>query len=209
MPNTSKKTNKPRSSPFTAPALRIPSSRSDVESFAPLEPSADGFRNHYASGQRSSPAELLVDRAYLLTLTVPEMTVLVGGLRVLGANTGGAQEGVFTRQPGALKNDFFVNLLDMGTTWRPVGDNRYEGHDRRSGALKWTASRVDLVFGSNSQLRALAEVYAQADGGKKFVRAHQMLADRIIARDVPGSQAMLEAHLRSTLNFVYPPGSES
>jgi catalase-peroxidase len=113
---------------------------------------------------------MLLDRAQLLTLSAPEMTVLVGGLRVLGANVGGSRQGVLTQRPGQLTNDFFVHLLDMGTAWTPVGDNAFEGRDRQTGAPKWTASRVDLVFGSNSQLRALAEVYAQDDNGGKFVR---------------------------------------
>ena len=132
-----------------------------------LEPVADGFRN-YLKGPYTVPAEaLLVDRAQLLTLTAPEMTVLVGGLRVLGANTGGSPHGVFTAQPGTLTNDFFVNLLDMGTEWKPAGD-AYEGRDRKSGQVRWTGTRVDLVFGSNSQLRALAEVYGSADATQKF-----------------------------------------
>jgi catalase-peroxidase len=113
---------------------------------------------------------MLVDRAQLLTLSAPEMTVLVGGLRVLGANVGGSKDGVLTQRPGQLTNDFFVHLLDMGTVWAPTGDNAYAGRDRRTGAPKWTATRVDLAFGSNSQLRALCEVYAQADNGGKFVR---------------------------------------
>jgi catalase-peroxidase len=113
---------------------------------------------------------MLVDRAQLLTLSAPEMTVLVGGLRVLGANAGGSQDGVLTQRPGQLTNDFFVHLLDMGTVWAPTGDNAYAGRDRGTGAPKWTATRVDLAFGSNSQLRALCEVYAQADNGGKFVR---------------------------------------
>jgi catalase-peroxidase len=117
-----------------------------------------------------SPEHLLVDRAQRLTLSAPEMTVLVGGLRVLVADTGGSTDGVFTQRPGALTNDFFVNLVDMSTAWTPAGTNRFEGRDRATGALKWTATRVDLAFGSNSQLRALAEVYAQDDNGPKFVR---------------------------------------
>ncbi|MEI2796568.1 catalase/peroxidase HPI [Pseudoxanthomonas sp. F11] len=144
--------------------------QTDVESFAVLEPSADGFRN-YLKGRSVVPAEhLLIDRAQLLTLTAPEMTVLVGGLRVLGANADGSDTGVLTDRPGTLSNDFFVNLLDMGTEWKATGDNRYAGHDRKTGAKKWTGSRVDLVFGSNSVLRALAEVYASADGREKFVQ---------------------------------------
>ena len=144
--------------------------QTDVASFTVLEPLADGFRN-YLKGRSVVPAEhLLVDKAQLLTLTAPEMTVLVGGLRVLGANADGSDTGVFTDRPGTLSNDFFVNLLDMGTEWKATGDNRYAGHDRKTGANKWTGSRVDLVFGSNSVLRALAEVYASADGREKFVK---------------------------------------
>ena len=144
--------------------------QTDVASFAVLEPFADGFRN-YLKGRSVVPAEhLLVDKAQLLTLTAPEMTVLVGGLRVLGANADGSDTGVFTDRPGTLSNDFFVNLLDMGTEWKATGDNRYAGHERKTGANKWTGSRVDLVFGSNSVLRALAEVHASADGREKFVK---------------------------------------
>ncbi|UOV02259.1 catalase/peroxidase HPI [Pseudoxanthomonas mexicana] len=144
--------------------------QTDVASFAVLEPFADGFRN-YLKGRSVVPAEhLLVDKAQLLTLTAPEMTVLVGGLRVLGANADGSDTGVLTDRPGTLSNDFFVNLLDMGMEWKATGDNRYAGHVRTTGAKKWTGSRVDLVFGSNSVLRALAEVYASADGSEKFVK---------------------------------------
>jgi catalase-peroxidase len=145
--------------------------QTDVESFAPLEPRADGFRN-YVSGKRQFMAheEALIDRAALLRLTAPEMTVLVGGLRVLGANTGGSKRGVFTKKPGKLTNDFFVNLLDMGTVWSSIGDDSYEGRDRKTNAVKWTGSRVDLIFGSHSQLRAFAEVYATADAKEKFVK---------------------------------------
>jgi catalase-peroxidase len=146
--------------------------QTEVESFAPLEPTADGFRNYLHGKQRLSPEELLVDRAQLLTLTAPEMTVLVGGLRVLGANAGQSKHGVFTKQPETLTNDFFVNLLNMGTQWHPAAgsDSVYEGHDRKNSAPKWTATRVDLIFGSHSQLRALAEVYACADSKEKFVK---------------------------------------
>ena len=158
--------------PFTPGRMDASQAQTDAASFAVLEPVADGFRN-YLKGKFSVPAEhLLVDKAQLLTLTAPEMTVLVGGLRVLGANVGQSRHGVFTRRPGALTNDFFVNLLDMGTEWKPVSADGdvYEGRDRASGKLKWTATRVDLVFGSNSQLRALAEVYASSDGQQKFVQ---------------------------------------
>ena len=145
--------------------------QTDVTSFAVLEPTADGFRNYYAPGQEDSPAVLLVDKANLLRLTVPEMTVLVGGMRALGANVDGAAHGVFTATPGTLSNDFFVNLLDMSIKWTPAKtEGLYEGHDRKTDALRWTATPVDLIFGSNSELRAIAEVYAQADGKARFVR---------------------------------------
>ncbi|PUE06020.1 catalase/peroxidase HPI [Limnohabitans sp. T6-5] len=144
--------------------------QTDAESFAVLEAEADGFRNYRKQAYSVSPEAMLLDKAQLLTLSAPEMAVLVAGLRVLGANHGGSAQGVFTQRPGQLTPDFFVNLVDMSTAWTPVGDNRYEGRDRQSGAVKWTATRVDLVFGSNSQLRALAEVYAQNDNQTKFVR---------------------------------------
>ncbi len=145
--------------------------QTDVESFAPLEPRADGFRN-YVDGRKKQfmqPEEALVDRAQLLRLTAPEMTALVGGLRVLGANSGGAKHGVFTKRVGTLSNDWFVNLLDMDTMWQPAGGNAYEGRDRKTNAVKWTGTRVDLIFGSHSQLRAFAEVYAASDAKAKFV----------------------------------------
>ena len=146
--------------------------QTDAESFAVLEPRADGFRNYVAAGQAAPAEVLLVDRAGLLTLTAPEMTVLVGGLRVLGANTGGSPHGVFTDRPGTLTNDFFVNLLDMGTEWKAKSKagKVFEGRDRGTGDLRWTGTRADLVFGSNAVLRAYAEVYASADSGGKFVR---------------------------------------
>ena len=158
--------------PFTPGRMDASQEQTDVDSFAPLEPTADGFRNYLRGKQRTSPEERLVDRAQLLRLTAPEMTVLVGGLRVLGANAGAAAHGVFTRQPETLTNDFFVNLLDMGTQWLPSAgsDGVYEGRDRRTGELKWTGTRVDLVFGSHAQLRALAEVYACADSKAKFAK---------------------------------------
>jgi len=145
--------------------------QTDVVSFAVLEPAADGFRNYLKAKYAVSAEELLVDRAQLLTLTAPELTVLVGGLRVLNANFGKSRHGVFTKQPGALTNDFFVNLLDMSTVWKAVSEDAdvFEGRDRGTGELKWTATRVDLIFGSNSQLRALAEVYASQDSREKFV----------------------------------------
>ncbi|HZP70200.1 MAG TPA: catalase/peroxidase HPI [Pseudolabrys sp.] len=158
--------------PFAPGRMDASQEQTDAESFAPLEPRADGFRN-YISRKRQFmlPEEALVDRAQLLTLTAPEMTVLVGGLRVLGANAGGSKHGVFTNRPGTLTNDFFVNLLDMSTEWQPPNaDGVYEGRDRKTKAVKWTATRVDLIFGSHSQLRALAEVYACADSKEKFVK---------------------------------------
>jgi catalase-peroxidase len=157
--------------PFTPGRMEASQEQTDVESFAPLEPTADGFRNYLRDEQHLSPEELLVDRAQLLTLSAPEMTVLVGGLRVLGANAGQSPHGVFTKQPETLTNDFFVNLLDMSTQWQPSAgsDGVYEGRDRKTNELKWTGTRVDLIFGSHSQLRALAEVYACADAKAKFV----------------------------------------
>jgi catalase-peroxidase len=157
--------------PFTPGRMDASQEQTDALSFAPLEPAADGFRNYVGGEQRLSPEELLVDRAQLLTLTAPEMTVLLGGLRVLGANAGTSTHGVFTKQPETLTNDFFVNLLDMGTEWQPAAgaDGVYEGRDRKTGKVKWTGTRVDLIFGSHAQLRALAEVYASADAKEKFV----------------------------------------
>jgi len=158
--------------PFTPGRMDASQDQTDVESFAPLEPRMDGFRNYTNSKtlQFMAPEEALVDRAQLLRLTGPEMTVLVGGLRVLGANAGGSKHGVFTRKPGTLTNDFFVNLLTMATEWVPAGDGVYEGRDRKAKNLKWTATRVDLIFGSHSQLRAYGEVYACADSKEKFVK---------------------------------------
>jgi catalase-peroxidase len=158
--------------PFTPGRMEASQEQTDVESFAPLEPTADGFRNYLRDEQHLSPEELLVDRAQLLTLAAPEMTVLVGGLRVLGANAGQSPHGVFTKRPETLTNDFFVNLLDMSTQWQPSAgsDGVYEGRDRKTNELKWTGTRVDLIFGSHSQLRALAEVYACADAKAKFVK---------------------------------------
>jgi catalase-peroxidase len=157
--------------PFTPGRMDASQEQTDVESFAPLEPAADGFRNYVSSEPHlMSPEEALVDKAQLLRLTAPEMTVLVGGLRVLGANAGQSKHGVFTKRPETLTNDFFVNLLDMATEWAPSGsDGAYEGRDRKTNAPKWTGTRVDLIFGSHSQLRAFAEVYACADSKEKFV----------------------------------------
>jgi len=158
--------------PFTPGRMDASQEQTDVESFGPLEPRSDGFRNYVRGPSRLTPEESLVDRAQLLRLTAPEMTVLVAGLRVLGANAGQSRAGVLTERPGALTNDFFVNLLDMGTQWQPFagGPGLYEGKDRKTGAVKWTATRVDLLFGSHSQLRALAEVYACPDAREKFVQ---------------------------------------
>jgi catalase-peroxidase len=158
--------------PFTPGRTDATQAQTDVESFKVLEPAADGFRNYYSSNAGVSPAVALVDRANKLTLTVPEMTVLVGGMRALGANAGQSQHGVFTSRPGTLSNDYFVNLLDMSTQWSKssTADGLYEGRDRKTGALKWTATPVDLVFGSNAELRAVAEAYASSDGQAKFVQ---------------------------------------
>jgi catalase-peroxidase len=172
--------------PFTPGRMDASQEQTDVASFAPLEPRADGFRNYLSSKRQfMAPEEALVDRAQLLRLTGPEMTVLVGGLRVLGANAGDSKHGVFTKKPETLTNDFYVNLLDMNTEWQPAGsDGVYEGRDRKTKAVKWTGTRVDLIFGSHSQLRALAEVYGCADSREKFVKdfvaawAKVMNADR-------------------------------
>jgi catalase-peroxidase len=161
--------------PFTPGRMDASQAQTDVESFEALEPKADAFRNYVNGKQRASEAELLVDRAQLLKLTAPEMTVLIGGLRVLGANTGNAKHGVFTKRPETLTNDFFVNLLDMGTEWKPSSESNgsgavYEGRDRKTNEVKWTGTRVDLIFGSHSQLRAFAEVYACTDSKEKFAK---------------------------------------
>ncbi|HEX7325857.1 MAG TPA: catalase/peroxidase HPI [Rhodanobacteraceae bacterium] len=157
--------------PFAPGRTDATQEQTDVEAFKPLEPIADGFRNYVRKGLEGHTAELLVDKAQLLTLTAPEMTVLVGGMRVLDTNVGHTRYGVFTQHPGVLSNDFFVNLLDMGTEWKPTSEARetFEGRDRKTGAVKWLATRVDLVFGSNAELRSLCEVYASADGKEKFV----------------------------------------
>jgi catalase-peroxidase len=158
--------------PFTPGRTDATQAQTDVDSFAVMEPAADGFRNYLRAKYTVSAEELLVDKAQLLSLTAPEMTVLVGGLRVLGANVDGAKHGVFTTKPGVLSTDFFVNLLDMGTEWKATSDKQdlFEGRDRKTGQVKWTGTRVDLVFGSNSQLRALAEVYAQDDAKARFAQ---------------------------------------
>jgi catalase-peroxidase len=174
--------------PFTPGRGDASSEQTDAESFDVLEPVSDGFRNYQKKEYSTSPEEMLVDKAQLLGLTAPEMTVLLGGMRVLGANHGGTKHGVFTDNVGTLTNDFFVNLLDMGIEWKPAGFNQYEGRDRKTGEIVRTASRFDLVFGSNSELRALAEVYAQDDNKEKFVHdfmaawAKVMDADRFDVR---------------------------
>ena len=171
--------------PFAPGRMDARQDQTDVESFAVLEPITDGFRN-YLKGKFTVAAEqLLIDRAQLLTLTAPEMTVLVGGMRMLGTNVGGSKHGVFTSKPEALSNDFFVNLLDMGTEWKPVSKDAdvFEGRDRKTGKVKWTGTRVDLVFGSNSQLRALAEVYASEDAKKKFVQDFVAVWDKVMNLD--------------------------
>jgi len=171
--------------PFTPGRMDASQEQTDVASFAFLEPMADGFRNYTKQSYGVWTEHLLVDRAQLLTLTAPEMTALIGGLRVLNANYGGARRGVFTERPEALTNDFFVNLLDMGTEWKPVSDagEVFEGRDRKTGKLKWTATRVDLVFGHNSQLRAIAEVYASADAQEKFVEDFVAAWDKVMNLD--------------------------
>ncbi len=170
--------------PFTPGRMDASAEQTDAASFAPLEPRADGFRN-YISGKRQfmQPEEALVDRAQLLTLTAPQMTALVGGLRVLGANFGGSRHGVFTDKPGTLTNDFFVNLLDMRTEWQPTADGAYAGHDRKTKQPRWTGTRVDLIFGSHSQLRAFAEVYACADSKQKFVNDFVAAWDKVMNAD--------------------------
>jgi len=157
---------------FTPGRTDASQAQTDVESFAPLEPIADGFRNYLKGKQTVSAEAMLIDKAQLLTLTAPELTVLVGGMRALNANVGKSQNGIFTKRPETLTNDYFANLLDMGTEWKAISDAKdvFEGRDRKTGQVKWTGTRVDLVFGSNSQLRALAEVYASSDAKEKFVR---------------------------------------
>jgi catalase-peroxidase len=159
--------------------------QTDADSFAPLEPTADGFRNFIGKGHTLSAEAMLVDRAQLLTLSAPEMTALVGGLRVLGANTDDSSHGVFTDNVGALSNDFFVNLLDLDTEWSSVGagEEMFEGRDRASGELKWTGTRNDLVFGSNSQLRAISEIYGSSDSSGRFVNAFVAAWDKVMNLD--------------------------
>jgi catalase-peroxidase len=169
--------------PFTPGRTDASQEQTDVEAFEVLEPEADGFRNYYRGGETLSPQEWLAERAYFLTLTPPEMTALVGGMRALGANSGQSKDGVLTNRPGSLTNDFFVNLLDMGTEWKEAGLYKYEGRDRATGAAKWSATAADLVFGSNSELRALAEVYGAADAQQKFVRDFVAACDKVMNLD--------------------------
>ena len=171
--------------PFAPGRTDASMEQTDVESFTNLEPRADGFRNYVGKGNRLPAEYLLVDKANLLTLSAPEMTVLVGGLRVLGANYDSSKLGVFTATPGSLTNDFFVNLLDMGTTWQATSEdaNTFEGRDAATGEVKWTGSRADLVFGSNSELRALAEVYASDDAKEKFVNDFVAAWDKVMNLD--------------------------
>ena len=171
--------------PFTPGRADATEDQTDVESFEPLEPTADGFRNYLGNGHDRPHEELLLDRAHLLSLTPPEMTALVGGMRALGANFGQSRHGVFTNRPGKLTNDFFTNLLDMGTEWKPTDDSAtvFEGRDRAGGEVKWTATRNDLIFGANAQLRAVAEVYGAADGDKKFVNDFVAAWDKVMNLD--------------------------
>jgi catalase-peroxidase len=171
--------------PFKSGRADASAEQTDVESFAVLEPNADGFRNYVKKKFHAHAEDMLVDKAQLLTLTAPEMTALVGGMRVLGANWDGSSNGVFTLTPGILTNDFFTNLLDFGVTWTAVSDTTdvFEGRDRKTGAVKWTGTRVDLIFGSNSELRALAEVYACEDGKAKFVADFVKAWDKVMNLD--------------------------
>jgi catalase-peroxidase len=171
--------------PFAPGRVDASAEQTDADSFAVLEPTADGFRNYLRSGEKLPPGKLLIDKARLLTLTAPEMTVLVGGIRALGANAGQSTHGVLTDRPGYLTNDFFVNLLDMDTQWRPstTEEHLYEGLSRSTGELRWTATAVDLLFGSHSQLRAIAEVYASAGAGPKFVTDFLAAWDKVMNLD--------------------------
>ena len=171
--------------PFVPGRTDASQEQTDVETFAVLEPTADGFRNYLRAGEKLPPEQRLLDRANLLTLTAPEMTVLIGGLRALNANFGQSQHGVFTHRPETLTNDFFVNLIDMGTEWKASAsaENEFEGRDRGTGEVKWTATAVDLVFGSNSELRAISEIYACNDGPEKFVRDFVAAWDKVMTLD--------------------------
>ena len=171
--------------PFTPGRMDASQEQTDIESFGYLEPLADGFRNYRNSKIPVSTEELLIDKANLLTLTIPELTVLIGGMRVLDTNYDGSRHGVFTTRVGQLTNDFFVNLLDMGTQWKAISDDKevYEGRDRATDRVKWTGTRADLVFGSNSELRATAEVYGSADANEKFVKDFVAAWDKVMNLD--------------------------
>jgi catalase-peroxidase len=171
--------------PFTPGRMDASLEQTDVESFKVLEPVSDGFRNYLKTKYTVRTEELLIDKAQLLTLTAPEMTVLVGGMRVLNTNYDNSKHGVFTNRPEVLTNDFFVNLLDMSTIWKPASDSKetFEGHDRTTGEIKWTGTRVDLIFGSNSELRALAEVYGSADANEKFVKSFVSAWNKVMNLD--------------------------
>ena len=171
--------------PFKPGRMDTSQEQTDVEAFEVLEPVADGFRNYLKKKYAISTEELLVDKAQLLTLTAPELTVLLGGMRVLNTNFDNSKHGVFNKRPEVLTNDFFVNLLDMGTVWKPASEDKetLEGRDRKSGALKWTGTRVDLIFGSNSELRALAEVYGSADAQEKFVKDFVVAWNKVMNLD--------------------------
>jgi len=169
--------------PFAPGRTDASQEQTEVDSIAYLEPRADAFRNFFRDDEPLPLEHGLLERSYMLTLRAPEMTVLLGGMRALGANHDGSEHGVFTDRPGTLTNDFFVNLLDMGTEWAESGDNVYEGRDRSTGDVRWTATAADLVFGSHSQLRALSEVYASADAGEKFVRDFVAAWDRVMSLD--------------------------
>jgi len=171
--------------PFTPGRMDASPAQTDAESFAVLEPVADGFRNFQKARFAVSPEALLIDRAQLLTLTAPEMTVLIGGMRVLNTNVDGSKHGLFTQKPGTLTNDFFVNLLDMRTAWKAASDANelFEAHDAGTNALEWTGTRVDLLFGSNAQLRAVSEVYASSDANEKFVKDFVAAWDKVMNLD--------------------------
>jgi catalase-peroxidase len=169
--------------PFAPGRTDASQEETEVDSFAYLEPRADAFRNYFQDGDPQPLEHGLIERSYMLTLRAPEMTALIGGMRALGANYNGSEHGVFTDRPGTLTNDFFVNLLDMGTEWSETGDNLYEGRDRGTGEARWTATAADLVFGSHSQLRALSEVYATDDAGEKFVRDFVAAWDKVMSLD--------------------------
>jgi catalase-peroxidase len=174
--------------PFSPGRTDASQDLTDVHSFAVMEPAADAFRNYVRKGEKRTAEELLLDRAQLLTLTAPEMTVLIGGMRALNSNFGQSKHGVFTNRPETLTNDFFVNLLDMSTQWQPSAQSNgsgavYEGRDRKTGTVKWTATRADLLFGSNSQLRAIAEVYAQNDSKEKFVKDFVAVWNKVMNLD--------------------------